>query len=309
VVALEGGRARRQRRLMRPHEAMARTIPAIRHAEDAMPSARTWFASIAVSLWLVATAASAQPIEVLWLGHSAFRITSPTGKVIVIDPFFKRNPQTPTKFKDLAAIGKVDLILVTHGHGDHIGDLKELASTTGATVVAIYELANLLSSIGALDGSRTIGMNKGGTVAPLGVALKVHMVQAEHTSSVDMTMVKPDMPGPRYVDTGAAVGYVIEFENGYKIYHSGDTDVFGDMALIGRRFKPDLALVCIGGHFTMDAERAAFALREYIRPKAAIPMHFGTYPVINRTPAEFKAALGNSPIRMIEAKAGEPLRF
>ena len=105
------------------------------------------------------------------------------------------------------------------------------------------------------------------------------------------------------------MGYVIEFENGFKIYHTGDTDVFGDMALIGRRFKPDLALVCIGGYFTMDPEGAAFAMREYIKPKQVIPMHYGTFPVINRTPAEFKAALGNAPIKMLDVKPGEPLRF
>ena len=103
------------------------------------------------------------------------------------------------------------------------------------------------------------------------------MVPAEHTSIVDMTEMKPDGRAA-VLDGGAAVGYVIEFENGFKIYHTGDTDVFGDMALIGRFYKPDLALVCIGGHFTMDPEDAAFAMREYIRPKQVIPMHYGTFP-------------------------------
>ena len=113
----------------------------------------------------------------------------------------------------------------------------------------------------------------------------------------------------RFLYGGEPVGYVIEFENGFKIYDTGDTDVFGDMALIGRFFKPDLALVCIGGHFTMDPERAAFALREYIRPKQVIPQHYGTYPVINHTPAELKSALGNSPIKVLEMKPGDVLRF
>ena len=271
-----------------------------------MPLAR---AVAVVALWLVASLAAAQPIEVLWLGHSAFRITAPGGQVIVIDPFLKKNPRTPAKYKDLTALGKVDLILVTHGHSDHVDDLAELAKLTGATVVANYELNLWLTHTGAIDATKSIGMNKGGTVAPLGPAVKVHMVPAEHTSSINTSLFKPDAALPRYLETGAAIGYVIEFENGYRIYHSGDTDVFGDMALIGRYFKPDLALVCIGGHFTMGPERAAFALREYLKPKVAIPMHYGTYPVINRTPAELKAALGNAPIRMIEAKPGEPLRF
>jgi L-ascorbate metabolism protein UlaG (beta-lactamase superfamily) len=130
-----------------------------------------------------------------------------------------------------------------------------------------------------------------------------------HTSSVDMQMIKPGQAGIRQYFGGEPVGYVIEFENHFKIYDTGDTDVFGDMALIGRRFKPDLALVCIGGHFTMDPEGAAFALREFIRPKQVIPMHYGTYPVINRTPAELKAALGNSPIKVLDMKPGDALRF
>src|SRR3954451_19158866 len=132
-----------------------------------MPNFRTALLAIA-ALWLFTGSALAEPIEVLWLGHAAFRITSVTGKVIVIDPFLKKNPRTPAKYKDLAALGKVDLILVTHGHPDHISDLGELATMTGATVVANYELANNLIALGVLDANKTIGLNKGGTVAPLG---------------------------------------------------------------------------------------------------------------------------------------------
>src|SRR5450755_1563225 len=131
-------------------------------------------AAAAVMLWTFAASALAQQIEVLWLGHSAFRITSTTGKVIVIDPFLKKNLRTPAKYKDLSALGKVDLILVTHGHGDHVADLGELASLTGAIVVANFELANNLVALGVLEGSKTIAMNQGGTVAPLGPGIKVH---------------------------------------------------------------------------------------------------------------------------------------
>ena len=254
-------------------------------------------------------AALADPIEILWLGHATFRITSVDGKVIVIDPFLKKNPRTPAKYKDLAAIGKVDLILVTHGHQDHIGDLSELAALTGATVVANYELTNNLVALGLLDGSKAIAMNTGGTVTPLGAGIKVHMVQAEHSSSADLLSLKPDATGPRYIAGGVAIGYVIEFENGFKIYDAGDTDVFGDMALISRFYKPDLALVPIGGHFTMDPEHAAYAVRELIRRKLVIPTHYGTLPVINRTVAEFRTALGDSPIKLIEMKPGETVKF
>jgi L-ascorbate metabolism protein UlaG (beta-lactamase superfamily) len=136
------------------------------------------------------------------------------------------------------------------------------------------------------------------------------MVPASHSSSVDMVELgHADWKGPRLLDGGLPVGFVIELENGFRIYHTGDTDVFGDMALIGRRHKIDLALVCIGGYFTMDPEGAALAMREFVKPKQVIPMHYGTFPAINRTPAELKAALGNAPIKVIEAKPGEPIRF
>jgi len=271
---------------------------------------RTLAAVASLALWMYACAAFAQQIEVLWLGHSAFRITSVTGKVIVIDPFLTTNPRTPAKYKDLAALGKVDLILITHGHRDHIYDLQALAHLTGAAVIANFELARSMIAAGVLDASRTnAGLNMGGTVKPLGPGISVHMVPARHTSMIDMTELKPDWTGPRFFDGGAAVGYVIELENGFRIYHTGDTDVFSDMALIGRRYKPDLALVCIGGYFTMDPEGAAFALREFIKQKQVIPMHYGTFPVINRTPAELKAALGNSPIKLLDVKPGEAVRF
>jgi L-ascorbate metabolism protein UlaG (beta-lactamase superfamily) len=261
-------------------------------------------------LLLSISVASAQQVEVLWLGHSTFRLSSVTGKVIVIDPFLKKNPRTPPKYRELKALGKVDVILVTHGHQDHVLDLEELATMTGATVVANFELARNLIALGVLDGSKTIPMNKGGTVTPVGPSIKIHMVPAEHSSGLDMIAVRPEfLKGIQFLDGGQAVGYVVEFENGFKVYHTGDTDVFGDMALIHRFFKPDLALVTIGGHFGMDPERAAFAMRELVKPKQAIPMHYGTFPIINRTPAEFKAALKGAPIEMREAKPGDPLRF
>lgn len=251
-------------------------------------------------------------VEVLWLGHATTRITSVTGKVILIDPFLTKNPTTPAKYKDLAALGKVDVILVTHGHSDHVGDLKELAAMTGATVVAPYELANNLRMLGIIEGANSIGMNKGGTVAPLGRDIKIHMVPAEHSSATDLQGLGirgADSKQPRFIEGGPAVAYVIELENGFTIYHSGDTHVFGDMVLIREFYAPDLALVCIGGHFTMSPEGAAYALRKFLKPKQVIPIHYGTYAVINRTPAELKAALGDAPIEMLDMKPGDAMRF
>ena len=187
-----------------------------------------------------------------------------------------------------------------------------MASLTGATVVAPYGFVLNLVALGLVDGNKAVGMNKGGTVTPLGRGIKVHMVPAEHSSSVDLKALglMDSEPGAlRSVDGGAAVGYVIEFENGFKIYHSGDTAVFGDMALIHEFYKPDLAMVCISGHFTMDPEGAAYAVKNLLKPKQVIPIHYGTFPVINRTPAEFKKAMGNSPIEVLDMEPGQVLKF
>ena len=266
----------------------------------------------AATLSLLASAAVAADVEVLWLGHATTRITSVEGKVIVIDPFLKKNPKTPAKYRDLKALGKVDLILVTHGHGDHIKDLKELAALTGAKIVAPYGFVHNIVALGLVDGDKTIGMNKGGTVTPLGRGIKVHMVPAEHASHIDLGafgLMESEPGSLRAVHGGVAVSYVIEFENGFTIYHSGDTAVFGDMALIHEFFKPDLGLIVIGGHFTMGPEGAAYALENFIKPKQVIPIHYGTFPVMNRTPAEFEKALGDAPIEVLDVKPGQTVKF
>jgi L-ascorbate metabolism protein UlaG (beta-lactamase superfamily) len=263
------------------------------------------------ALSLFASVAFAAEVEVLWLGHATLRITSTAGKVIVIDPFLKKNPKTPAQYRDLNALGKVDLILVTHGHGDHVGDLQELARLSGASVVANWEFALNMISLGMLDADKVIAMNKGGTVTPIGRGIKIHMVPAEHSSAIDLKAmgIEREPSSPSQLFMGAAVGYVVELENGFKIYHSGDTGVFGDMALINTFYAPDLALVCIGGYFTMDPKGAAYAVRELIKPRQVLPIHYGTFPVINRTPAEFKKALGDSSIEVLDVKPGQVIKF
>ena len=275
--------------------------------------AKSLFYIVIITVLLFTEVAWAERVELLWLGHATTRITSTTGKVILIDPYLTMNPKTPQKYRDLKALGKIDLILVTHGHRDHTLDLVELARLTGATVVATYEYALQLGKLGLIDNDKTISMNKGGVVEPLGRGIKVYMVPAEHSSAVDLFGIglqqDPDPFSQRFLTAGAPVGYVVELENGFKIYHTGDTDVFGDMALINKFLQPDLALVCIGGHFTMGPKRAAYAVRELIKPKQVIPIHYGTYPVINRTPAELKAALGDAPIEVLEVAPGQALEF
>ena len=273
---------------------------------------RVLLTPVLAALFLFSGVALAAQVEVQWLGHATTRITTTGGKTIVIDPFVTGNPTTPAEFKDLSAFGSVDLILITHGHSDHVADLGELARISGAKVVANYELALQLAALGVIEADNAIGMNKSGTVTPLGADIKIHMVPAEHSSSVDLPglglpLVQEN--GQRFLDAGAPVGYVVELENGFKIYHSGDTGVFGDMALIHDLYAPDLALVCIGGHFTMDPEGAAYAMRELVKPKQVIPIHYGTYPIIDRTPAEFKAALGDTSIQVLDVTPGQAVKF
>ncbi|MGI9520909.1 MAG: metal-dependent hydrolase [Hyphomicrobiaceae bacterium] len=261
---------------------------------------------------LIAKNVLADQVEVLWLGHATTRITSTSGKVIVIDPFLTKNPKAPARYRKLKALGKVDLILVTHGHPDHAMDLPALARLNNSTVVANWEFANNLVALGALDGDKVIAMNKGGTVEPLGRGIKIHMVPAEHSSSLDLVNLgwrNLEAKSPRYVDGGVAVGYIIELENGFKIYHTGDTWLFREMALIGELFKPDLALVCIGGHFTMGPEHAAYAIRKMIKPKKVLPIHYGTIPSINRKPSEFQKALGDTAVEVLDAMPGQALKF
>lgn len=273
-----------------------------------------WALLLSFFLFIVPGYAVAQPVEVLWLGHATTRITSVAGKVIMIDPFLTRNPKTPPEYRDLKAVGKVDLILVTHGHQDHVSDLLELARLTGAKVLANYEFGRNLVSLGLFEENNVIAMNKGGTAEPLGRGVKIHMVHADHSSSLDYNILGIRNPDNSVSirqggGAGVSVGYVIELENGFKIYHTGDTTVFGDMALIRELHKPDLALVCIGGFFTMGPEEAAYAVRELIKPKAVIPIHYGTFPVLNRTPAEFKKALGSSVIQVLDVVPGQAMRF
>ncbi len=256
--------------------------------------------------------ASAAGVEVQWLGHATTRIISETNKVILIDPYLTTNPKTPTEYRDLKALGRVDLILVTHGHGDHSADLLALAKLTGAKVIGPYEFVNNLVVMGALDPNVVFSLGKGGFAQPLGRGIKVHMVPAEHSSSVDLRALNLQdwLPKPlRHISGGEAAGYVIELENGFTIYHTGDTGVFGDMRLISEFFEPDLVLICIGGTFTMGPEGAAYAIDKLIKPKQVIPIHYGTYPVINRTPAEFIEALGDSSVEVLVMLPGEIRSF
>jgi L-ascorbate metabolism protein UlaG (beta-lactamase superfamily) len=262
-------------------------------------------AIVAGSLGVANTAQAAA--EVLWLGQATVKITSVEGKVIVIDPFLKKNPKTPAKYKDLKALGKVDLILITHGHFDHVADLKELAAMSGAKVVGNGAMTRQLAQFGVIGAKQGISMNKSGTIMPL-PGIKVHMVPAEHSSA--LTLPHPKTGDRHTLYAGMPVGYVVELEDGFKIYHSGDTGVFGDMGLlVGEMHSPDVALICIGGHFTMDPAGAAYAVKNLLNADKIIPIHYGTFPPLKGTPAQLKAALGGMASKVMDVVPGQAVTF
>ena len=206
-----------------------------------------------------------------WLGHGSFRFDSAEGKRIYVDPWFD-NPKCPESEKQPE---RCDVLAITHGHGDHIGSAVQLVNGFSPTVIAIIELATWIEGKGASD---PIGMNKGGTVDADGV--RFTMTQAVHSGGFAQ-------PGSDPLYLGEPAGFVIEFENGLKVYCAGDTDVFSDMQLIARLYSPDVAILPIGDHFTMGPRAAAVAL-ELLGSSRCIPIHWGTFPLLTGTPAELK---------------------
>ena len=265
----------------------------------------TWNRLAAASL-LLALGAPAGAVELQWFGQAAVKITSQTGKVIVIDPFITQNPKTPDEHKDLAKLGKVDLILVTHGHGDHVGDTAALAKMTGAKVAMNADMGHTFGTLGIVDYEQLVRFNKSGPIQPLGEGITITMVRAEHSSE----LVYTDADGNKSVRPGGEpAGYVIELENGFTIYHAGDTGVFADMAFIKAMYDPDVDLLPIGGHFTMDPKHAAFAVRNLLDSKKVIPIHYGTFPPLKGTPAQLREALGDLAGRVMELSPGDTVRF
>jgi L-ascorbate metabolism protein UlaG (beta-lactamase superfamily) len=212
-----------------------------------------------------------------WLGHAGVEIVTPGGKTVLIDPWFG-NPKTPRTQEEQPAC---DVLLLTHGHFDHFSaDTLALAKRLRPVIPCVHELSLYLEKeVG--DWTETIGMNTGGTVVTHG--LKITMVPAVHSGGD--TMGADEV---RYF--GEAAGFVIELENGFRVYHSGDTAVFGDMTLIRDLFAPELAMLSIGGHYTMDPRGAALAA-ELLGVGDVLPVHWGTFPILAGTPAELEAAI------------------
>jgi len=231
--------------------------------------------------------ASEKQTRITWLGHATVLIQTAKGTNILIDPFIEQNPKYPKGFE---LPSKIHFILLTHGHGDHISDVVPVAKKHGATVVAIYELADYVAGQGV---EKTIGMNMGGTVQLDDAA--VTMVDAKHSSGAQ------DKNGTHYV--GIAAGFVITAPGGPTIYDAGDTNVFGDMRLIGELYKPEIALLPIGGFYTMSPKEGAVAAR-YVGAKTILPIHFGTFPPLTGTPAQLAALLG-SEAHVVEWNPGD----
>lgn len=245
-------------------------------------------------------------VQVQWLGQAAFKFTSPAGKVIVIDPWLTTNPRTPPEFKQLDALGKVDLVLVTHGHNDHVADAPALAKLNDAPLIAPAGLAQTLTLLDVAPKAQRI--NKSGSLSPLGDGIKVTLVRAEHSS--EYVWKNPGTSKDEVHVGGEPGGFVIEFENGFKIWHMGDTGVFGDMKLIAQMYRPDLVLMPIGGGpFVMNPADAAMVTRDFIQPKTVIPMHYGTNPQLPGTPEAFVKALGKTRTAVRVMQPGEQLTF
>ncbi|KAF0675385.1 metal-dependent hydrolase [Profundibacterium mesophilum] len=221
-------------------------------------------------------------MDITWLGHASFRIEI-AGQVLLVDPWFEGNPSFPQDRRDEAVAGATH-ILITHGHGDHTGGVPELAAELGIPVLGIFDLMGHWEKT---HGIETTGFNKGGTVR-LG-ALAITMVNAQHSSSIE----GPD--GPRYA--GAEAGYMIAGE-GHVIYLSGDTDIMADMAWMGELHAPDIGILCAGGHFTMDMERAAWAARKYFAFETVIPCHYRTFELLEQSADRLVAGLPGVDVRV-----------
>ncbi len=228
-----------------------------------------------------------------WYGHACVEVRTPGGKVILIDPWFG-NPRSP---RSADSVDRCDLLLVTHGHGDHMGDAVALASRLRPAWPCIHEMSLWLARRLPGGADAATGMNKGGTVEVAG--LRVTMVGADHSAG------DWNPGGETTLYLGEPAGFVVELENGFRFYHAGDTAVFGDMRLFRDLYRPELAILPIGGHFTMGPREAALAV-ELLGVKHVMPIHYGTFPILAGTPSQLRSELAARGLGDVEVHALEP---
>ncbi|MDE2491846.1 MAG: metal-dependent hydrolase [Elusimicrobia bacterium] len=270
-----------------------------------------------LALALTALPAAAAPAKapartrLTWYGHAAFRIVTPKGAVLMLDPWLS-NPKDPLA-KDgadpVAAVGKVDYILLTHGHSDHVGESVALAKKTGARLVAVYELGlNMVKLLGYPKdqaGMDTL-MNAGGSLEIAGGEVRVSMTPAIHSSGLENPKAGPDQP--LFVYGGDPVGFVIAIKDGPTIYDTGDSAYFSDMRLIRSEYHPDVALINAGGHFGMEPAQALLAA-EAVRARYVIPHHYGTFPILTQDVRPFAAAVKKRGMTPLVMEPGQTLTF
>lgn len=231
-------------------------------------------------------------MKITWLGHSTVAIELSGGKVILIDPWIEGNPSYPGGYE----LQRVDLMLITHGHSDHVSDAVALARKFKPSIVGIYEVCQWLGGKGV---ENLVAMNKGGTVDAAGV--KVTMTQAQHSSMIE--------DEGRMIYAGEPAGYVVAAPHGRPFYHAGDTNVFSDMGLIRELYEPALAMLPIGDRFTMGPREAALACR-FLQPSHVLPIHWGTFPLLTGTPGQLKERLAEQPaVTVVDVKPGQPFEW
>lgn len=269
------------------------------------------FAALSVLALGSVNQVSAQETKVHWFGHAAFSITTPRGKVLLIDPWLGNpsNPEAKDGKDPLASVPKVDYILITHGHRDHVGDAVEIAKKTGAALICNPELAGNLVKLAGFPEKQAATdaiMGIGGEIKIADGEVTVAMTPAVHSSSVFNPKAGPTEAERAY--GGNPAGFVIMIKDGPVIYHSGDTAYFKDMETIGEQYQVDLALLNIGGHFGMEPRMAARAAQS-VRARLAVPQHYATFPGIAQNADEFAAELKRLKIPFYEMKPGETVTF